>query len=250
MGYLVESKRKSTTIRSYISGMKAVLADLGVDLREDRYLLTSLVRVCKLNNDVIQAKIPIQNKLFHLIIDSCNEWFHQKGQNYLALLYSAMFSSAYYGILRISEVTTSEHPVKAVDVHVAENKNKFLFILCTSKTHGLGDKPQMIRIKGSARSLDHNCPFKILQRFVAVHPSCRTPATEPFFVYADRSPVNAAQARSILKLLIRILGLNNKLYSFHGFRSGRLTDLYEWGIAVSTIKKLGRWKSNMVYTYL
>ena len=175
--------------------------------------------------------------------------YGNSGQVYLSCLYQAIFTAAYYGMLRIGEVTSGDHPVKAVDVHVAENKRKFLFILRTLKTHGLGNKPQMIKICGATGVRDQHCPFGILQQFVKVRPSRRNDS-EPFFVFADRHPVNPGHARSVLKNVVRLLGLNNTLYSFHCFHSGRSTDLYEWGVPVSTIMKLGRWRANAVYKYL
>ena len=250
VGYLVESRHKSSTIRSYISTIKAILYDAGVQLSEDRYLLSSLIRACKLNNDVIQTKIPIQHSLFHLILNNCNLYFINRGQVYLAILYKAIFTAAYYGMLRIGEVTTGDHPIKAVDVHIAENKRKFLFLLRSSKTHTKGDKPQIIKISVGKGEMDANCPFDILQDFVLIRLKCKSPVTEPFFVFTDCSPVQPRHVRSILQSTLKDIGLNERLYSFHCFRSGRSTDLYERGISVSMIMKLGRWKSNSVYTYL
>ena len=48
VGYLVNKSRRSTTIRSYISAIRAVLREDGVTLNEDKYLLTSLTKACRL----------------------------------------------------------------------------------------------------------------------------------------------------------------------------------------------------------
>ena len=37
---------------------------------------------------------------------------------------------------------------------------------------------------------------------------------------------------------------------FHGLRAGRAVDLLRMGVSFETIKKLGHWKSNIVYEYL
>ena len=43
---------------------------------------------------------------------------------------------------------------------------------------------------------------------------------------------------------------HSELYLFHGFQSGRASDLLKLGVSVETIKKLGRWHSNAVFRYL
>ena len=67
-------------------------------------------------------------------------------QPYLAHLYCALFSTAYYGLFHVGEITSGSHPVQVQNVHIGRNKNKVLFILLTSKTHGLYSKPQTIKI--------------------------------------------------------------------------------------------------------
>ena len=152
VGYMIQSKKQPSTIKSYISTIKAVLLNIGIELNEDRYLLASLTHACKLNNDRICTKLPIQRQLLQLILDRCQDTMLKCNQPYLAVLYRALFTTAYYGMMRIGEVTTGDHPVKAVDVHVGSNKKKLLFILRTSKTHGLGDKPQKIKIMATELS--------------------------------------------------------------------------------------------------
>ena len=254
VGYMIERKRKSSTIKSYISAIRAVLMNIGVELSEDKFLLTSLTRACKIKNDRIHEKIPIQKHLLHLLLDVCEEHFLGDQQSYLNSLYKAIFIAAYYGMLRIGEITTGNHPVKAIDVEVAKNKKKILFILRSSKTHSFSDKPQLIKITSSAANIRKNgyryCPFQTLQHFILKRPSCRSPENEPFFVFADRSPVKPWHACKILNILIKQVGLEPVNYLFHGFRGGRACDLCGMGVSVETIKKLGRWRSNVVYAYL
>ena len=73
---------------------------------------------------------------------------------------------------------------------------------------------------------------------------------EPFFVFSDKSPVKPEQMRAVLKLIIQFSGFHPNLYSTHSLRTGRALDLLKLGLSVETIKKMGRWKSNSVFTYL
>ena len=51
MGYLVNKGIQSNTIKSYVSAIKRVLIDDGYAWKDERIMLTSLTRACKLIND-------------------------------------------------------------------------------------------------------------------------------------------------------------------------------------------------------
>ena len=54
----------------------------------------------------------------------------------------------------------------------------------------------------------------------------------------------------MLPKTLQYAGVNATMYTAHGFHAGRVLEMLELGIPVETIKKLGHWKSNAVYTYL
>ena len=54
VGYLIQDGRKATMIKSYISAVKAVLSDGGIEINEDRSLLTSLTKACRYVNDHVR----------------------------------------------------------------------------------------------------------------------------------------------------------------------------------------------------
>ena len=250
VGYLIQNNKKSSTVRSYISAIKAVLREDNITLSEDKYLLSSLTKACRFINDKVQTRLPIQKGLLRIILNSTLNGFMECGQVYLAHLYRALFASAYYGMLRVGELTSGTHPVLAVDVHIAQNKNKILFILRTSKTHWKDNKPQLVKILGSKnRTKSQNCPFVILNEYVKARPLCKR-IDEPFFIFKDSTPVRPENMREVLKMILKNEGFNESLYGTHGFRSGMASDLAKRKISIETIKSLGRWRSNSVYTYL
>ena len=63
-----------------------------------------------------------------------------------------MVLTGYYGLLRVGELTISPHTIKAMDVHKAENKNKILICLRTSKTHDRSNQPQIIKLDSVVRT--------------------------------------------------------------------------------------------------
>ena len=94
-------------------------------------------------------------------------------------MYKTLFSTAYFGLFIMCELTLTDsgHAVKAVDVCVGRNKDKMMFVLCTSKTQGKSNKPQLIKIaskwvdkidsKTQATSALALCPFELLMDYIA-----------------------------------------------------------------------------------
>ena len=132
-------------MKSYISAIKAVLQDDSIEVHEDRYLLTSLTKACRYQNDRVMIRLPITNGLLQLILKKMSQVFDSP-QPYLLTMYRALFSTAYFGLFRIGELTFSEHSIKANDVRIGDNKCKMMFILCSSKTHWRDVKPQVVKI--------------------------------------------------------------------------------------------------------
>ena len=166
--------------------------------------------------------------------------------------------TGYYGLLRIGEMTASPHVIKACDVHLGKNKRKLMFVLHSSKTHTIAMKPQIIKISHQFATSNHKqkktksstcCPYAIIRNYLDLRPGFVV-RMEQFFIFSDGSGLKAPQFRSIFKTLLIKANLNHKLYEVHGLRSGRASDLLKFGVSVETIKKLGRWKSNAVFTYL
>ena len=123
-------------------------------------------------------------------------------QYYLELLYKALFVTGYYALMRIGELTKSEHVIKARDIHLGDRGDKFLLILRSSKTHSKNDRPQKIRIS-SANKLNavgerksHFCPVKILAEYIRARPlRPENDLDQQLFVFRDGSPVLGSHLR-------------------------------------------------------
>ena len=164
VGYLIHHNGKSNTIRSYVSGIKSVLRKDGVTLKENRYLLNSLTKACRIHKDQVTTRLLIRKGLMNLLVSAVPQVYGD--QPYLTVLYKAMICTAYFGLFRIGEISYSQHVVKARDVHIAKHKDKITFILHTSKTHGRDKKLQIVKI-GRYQQAAHNgvqraCPFVLL----------------------------------------------------------------------------------------
>ena len=140
-------------------------------------------------------------------------------------------------------------------MHIGINKNKILFILCTSKIHWKDNKLQMVKI--TSQALQHsanlmsinNWLFEILRDYLRLRPTCCS-REEPFFIFLDRSTVKPDHLQSTLKLMIKQIGCIPECYNTMSLHAGQASDLLDLGISVEMIRKLGSWKSNAVFTYL
>ena len=262
VGYLVQHNYKSMTIKCYVSAICAVLQEIKIELHKDQVLLTSLTKACQLRNDRINIQLPIKKSMLTLLLWQLSVAFST--QPYLKHLYRAILSTAYFGLFRIGELTSTaaDHQVAARDVHIGINKNKMMFLLRSSKTHTKGSQPQTIKIDSLIRNHSRHqhrnarnsadscfCPFGVLRAYIERRGGYYSDK-EPFFVFSDNSPVSAAHFRSVLKKCLKNSGFNPKYYNTHSLRSGRSVDLYKLGLSVETIKKLGRWSSNSIFKYL
>ena len=243
-----------------MSAIKSVLQDDGITINENKYLLSSLTQDCKLVNDRVSTQLPIRKPMLMVLLKFVPEIFPQ--QPYLILLYQTLFSTAYFGLFWIGELTSGTHPVMAKDVHISENKDKLLFILHTSKTHGQDSKPQMVKITSKKINTPHLalqklqysqsnwCPFSLLQRYLDVRKRGFITINEPFFIFRDRTPVSPDNMRTALKRTLTAAGFVPTLYNVRSFRSERAGDLLDLGLSLESVKEIRRWKSNSVYTYL
>ena len=253
VAYLIKNKKQSSTVKSYISAVKAVLKMNRIKVTGDQYLLSSMVRACRLKNDRVKTRLPIGKKMLIKLLQQIEKSFSQ--QPYLRLLYQTMLSTMYHGLLRIREVTCGPHNILAKDVQIADNKKKFRLILRSSKTHGEYTNPQIIKVSATGGDAEANepeymCPYKLLRAYSQYRGPYQCDM-ESFFTLPDRvTLVKSAQLNACLKKIIKKSGYNSNHFRSHSFRIGRSCDLFKLGLLVETIKKIRRWKSNTVYHYL
>ena len=246
--YLVDKGIQSSTLKSYFSAIKHVLKQDGYIWSDSRAILSSLVRGCKLENDRVKIRLPIHKGLMELLLFELERYYSDSPQPYLECLYQTIICLGYYGMLRVGEMTLSDHTIKASNVHVGNNKDKILLVLYTSKTHGQESGPQKIKVSAIPTKNNRTnttrffCPVKLVIHYMKVRGSYQTDS-EPFFIFSDGMPVKPHQLRQVLRNLLNNLGLDGSLYDVHSLRGGRTSDLEKFGYSIDQIKAMGRWKS-------
>ena len=249
--FLVDNGIQSSTLKSYYSAIKAILREDEVFIDDNKVLLSCLAKACRLVNDKVRTRLPVRKPLLEMILCEVQRRFGGN-QPYLEILYKTIFILGYYGLFRIGELAMGSHTVRASDVHIGRNKDKMMFILYSSKTHGFESRPKKIKISvndAKQREKSYFCPFNISREYLAIRGNYKHDE-EPFFVFRDRKPVTPVQVRGVLKKALESINLVPSHYSFHSLRAGRCTDLIFFGQNILQVKLAGRWRSNAVYKYI
>ena len=110
--HLVEMGRQSQTVRSYVSAIKKVLISDGYNWDNRLILMQSITKACRIKNDRVRTRLPIKIGLLELILFEVQRVI-PGNQPYLVLLYRTVFILAYYGLMRICELTCGTHYVRA-----------------------------------------------------------------------------------------------------------------------------------------
>ena len=109
--YLVDGGVQSSTLKSYFSAIKFILKQDGYCWDDNKVLLSALIKGCRLENDTVKVRLPIQKSLIEMLLFEMQRHFGQNGQLYLETMYKALFSLAYYGMFRVGELTKGDHTV-------------------------------------------------------------------------------------------------------------------------------------------
>lgn len=252
--FLADNIYGEDTIRSYMSAIRYQLQQDGVHLNEDRILLESIVRSTRYKNRQKRQRLGISEYMLHKLLDQVDLSF--SGQPYLTALYKAMFTLAFYGLLRVSELTSGRHPILAKNVIAAKNKLKIQITLESSKTHTPAQKKQVIRFPDQDEEEDcfkwlntKYCPFTIVENYISMREAIAT-EKEQFFIFKNNIPIKEGSFRRTLKKLLIKANFNAENYNTHSFRIGRANHLmYRMNFSVDRIQLKGRWASGAIWNY-
>lgn len=251
VAYRVEKGDYSSTLESYLSGIKSMLSVDGIQINTRTARLRALIKACKYKNDRVIQRMPIKEALLVRIIRQVDLIFAK--QPYLASLYKCMLTMGYFGMMRVGEMARGDHPVLARDVHLSHRTKKVQIILRTSKTHGLGDQPQYIKFDtNDSRSFLYNrhfCPYEIVRDFLDIR-GPKLNDSDILFVFRDNSPVKPYQLSGVLKRALKRLNIDPSDFGTHSLRIGHATQLDHRHVSLSEIRRRGRWRSNIIYRYI
>lgn len=234
------------TVRLYISSISNQCKLLGVLDITKNFIVTKLLEGIKRTKHKADARLPITaellSKLMTVLPQTCSNLYEAK-------LFSAAFSLAFFGFLRVGELSltkgTSQNDIIAIhDVLISDwaPSKAIKLHLRHSKTDQLNTGITMI-IPSVNVSI---CPVANLQTFLLVRPSFKG----PLFCHYGGQPLTRYQFSTVLQKSLRFLGIDSSRFRSHSFRIGAATTAAMAGHSPDVIQCAGRWKSQVYKSYI
>ncbi len=167
---------------------------------------------------------------------------------YEASMFSAAFSLAFFGLLRISEFTSTlrstsslNKQIQIQDVTIKNNAIKML--IRWSKTQQRGN-PVNLTIPAIGKT---HCPVANLAKYLNIRPRCNN---NNLFIHSNHSSLSSYQFKQVLNKALEFSGISNVHIRSHSFRIGGASYFSQKGVSQEKIMKLGRWKSHAFKRYI
>ena len=163
----------------------------------------------------------------------------------------AVYTTAFFGFFRMGELTiptssafdpSSHLSLKDIAIDRRDDPSMVQIHLKVSKT----DQERKGVSIFIGKTGDDLCPVAALTSYLAVRGS----ADGPLFQFKDRSPLTKDKLVHHVRAALSSIGYDPTHYAGHSFRIGAASTAAERGVEDSTIKALGRWKSEAFQTYI
>ncbi|CAG2243211.1 unnamed protein product [Mytilus edulis] len=167
---------------------------------------------------------------------------------YEAALFSAVFSVAFFGLLRVGEITTSKSKsvINGSNLTISDIlvRRKVLELRVRwSKTDQKGKSVTLL----IAENGKNYCPVRLINEYLKVRPTCNN---TDLFIHYTGMPLTRYQFSSILEKALHFLHISKGHFRSHSFRIGGATELARQGVSEEVIMRLGRWKSHAYSRYI
>ena len=200
-------------------------------------LLSAITKISPAGDSRLPITILILERLVKSL-DAMGTHFYHK------MLLKAMFLTAFHGLFRISEITSSNTNSAKINMANINREDNVYTITITDFKHNLKKTPHMIHLRASD---DTNvCPVTAIQQYLKVRGSDQG----PLFVLPNNFPVTRNFFALKLKACLSFCNLDTRKYKSHSFRIGGSSYLAELGYSDAQIRIMGRWKSDAFKGYI
>lgn len=240
------------TIKCYLSAIRHLHIDRGLGdpgiskMARLEQVLRGVKSVQAKRNIKEKPRLPISLDILRKLR---TVWLNEHSNNSRMLWAAA--SMCFFGFLRSGELTVPSISGYDAGAHLSVN----------DVTVDSLDSPQVLKVKIKASKTDpfrvgvdiyigrsqcSLCPVTAVLTYMAIRGS----APGPLFMFTNGCPLTRSCFVAKVKEALTLAGVDNVCYSGHSFRSGAATTAAEQGIGETTIKTLGRWRSNAYQVYI
>ena len=239
---------KHSSIKNYLAAVRHYHIRQGFQLNVKKMSRLQLVLrgIKRSQGGEIRIRLPItihHLQLFHMLLSIPST------QNYDSIVLWAAMTLAFFGFLRLGELTCN---VKFnPDVHLTpqdvlltpgQNPNSMTIWIKESKTDPFR-VGQCITVGACNSPL---CPVAAMQRYL----SRRKTGSGPLFMHASGKPLTKQTVTSETRSLLKKSGFNASHYAGHSYRIGAATTAAAAKLPSWLIKTLGRWTSDCYERYI
>ena len=236
---------RSTTIRTHLSAIAFYFKNKCYASPTTLFHIEKLLLAYAKTDPPPVVRNPITLNILKNLLVSLNSVIHNQEER---CLLKALFTVMYYGLLRVSEVTTTKknsHNLKRSQLSITrENHHTVLLITFTTFKFS---KPGSLKVSLNTTK-QVTCPVASYQRYIALNP--KIPDKSPAFAFASGAPLTASYVSRTLKTLLSHSGYNSAKFNNHSFRIGRATDMAKSGFTDRQICMAGRWTSSAFNKYI
>ena len=203
-----------------------------------------LLRSFKINNH----STPTPKGIFDIntlenIISACSLTHDPK-------LFKAIFSVAFFGFLRISNIAPHAKALFNPTMHLLRKDVFFYNPGCHirikwSKTNQ--SKRNIHWLQLPQLKTHSICPVRAVYQLLE---SRQLPPEAPLFAFTSGQTVIDTTIRDVLKKILQTIGISALGHSFHTFRRSGITWAFDNNVPLEHIMHHGNWKSDTVWQYL
>jgi integrase len=255
-----ERKVKAATVNSYLSGVRQLHIERGIEQPEVRKAMINLVVKGKQNMDSIEARrkevpgrLPVTLTIMRLLKACIRTWTASIDEK---LLIWAVSTSAFHGSFRIHEILCKKETEFDPDFtllwkdvtltkckEMTEDRERLSFNIKCPKEAKTGKSVvvDLFETKGET------CPVRAFKKWMD---KAERDKDKPVFMNKGKKPLTGRKLNSIIRnLLEKHIDYSKGKVSSHSFRAGMASLLAEKGFEEEEIKVAGRWNSRAFECY-
>lgn len=234
----------TASVTSTLSALNYINKLTGSPDLYQNFCLSRLLKGMKSVNPSKDTRLPITPEILTKLCEAVSKIFND---GYQKSLLRAMFLLAFYGFLRIGEIsceassTNNKNLLHLHNINV-DKTSKAMVISFTDYKHKTTSNSFNLAISPQTGG---QCPVKAMVEYLKV----RGHLPGPLFLFHGM-PVRRSYFTSSLHKLLKYLKYNTDLYKTHSFRIGAATTAIARGLSADQVKLMGRWKSDAYKSYI
>ena len=241
ISFLHQNGYAATSIVSFTSAIGYVHRISNVSDPTSSLLVQKLLSATLKLRVTVDPRLPITIIILQQLVASLSTtvscFSHRK-------LLRAMFVVAFFGLMRVGEITMSKDKVIPLNIDQVRFTPEMVTITITKFKHNKSMRP--VGIPLPKQDIIDICPVDALHDYLVYRGS----SPGPLFALSNLSPVPREFFIKHLRKSLTFCGFSWKNYKSHSFRIGGASYYADLGFSDAQIRLLGRWGSDAFLQYI